>query len=184
VGTAVPLRLRPSDEARVTLSVINGYDAQQGQVLATGRRIPSFADSAMSVSDLVIAEPRDGAWIRGSARLAPAQGHALMERSPFRLYYELYTARAGDPLEVRVVVAPGRDESLLARLSSLIASRSALAVDFAEDAAPDVDGVLRTDREISAELEPGSYVVTVTVRNGRTGAVATRDTNLVIVERQ
>lgn len=181
VGTAVPLRMQPADAARVTLSVINGYDMQQGQVLAASRDVPSFADGRLSLSDIVIAEPRDGAWLRGAARLAPAQGHAVLENSPFRVYYELYGAAAGDPLRVQVVIAPGADEDMLARLRSLISSRNALRIDFEEEARVDRDGAVRADREVSAELQPGSYVVIITVTNGRTGEVATRETNLVIV---
>ena len=182
VGTAVPLKLQPADGARITLSVINGYESQQGQVLATSRDIPSFSGSALSLSDIVIAQPRDGAWVRGASRLAPAQGHAFLEDSSFRLYYEIYNAASTDPLSVQIVVAPGRDEGLLAQLSSLISSRSALSIDFTEDALVDPDGVVRTDREVGAELQPGSYVVMITVTNGRTGEVAKRETNLVIVE--
>ncbi|HSJ32251.1 MAG TPA: hypothetical protein VK933_12500 [Longimicrobiales bacterium] len=182
VGTAVPLKLQPADATRITLSIINGYDSQQGQVLATSRDIPSFSGSALGLSDIVIAQPRDGAWIRGASRLAPAQGHAFLEDSPFRLYYEIYNAAANDPLTVQIVVAPGRDEGLLAQLSSLISKRSALSIDFTEDAVVDPDGVVRTDREVGAELQPGSYVVMITVTNGRTGEVAKRETNLVIIE--
>jgi hypothetical protein len=61
-------------------------------------------------------------------------------------------------------------------------ARSALSIDFEEDARVDPDGVVRTDREVEAELQPGSYVVMITVTNGRTGEVAKRETNLVIVE--
>lgn len=83
---------------------------------------------------------------------------------------------------MQIVVAPGRDEGLLAQLSSLISRRSALSIDFTEDAVVDPDGVVRTDREVGAELRPGSYVVMITVTNGRTGEVAKRETNLVIIE--
>jgi hypothetical protein len=182
VGTAVPLRVRSASDARVTLSVLNGYDSGQGQVMATTRDIRAFGD-ALALSDIVIAEPRDGAWRRGTARLAPAQGHAIAEESPFRLYYELYNAQAGDQLEVSIIVAPGRDEGLLARLRDLISQRNALSLVFSEEAAPEADGVLRIDREVTAALEPGSYVVLITVRNERTGESAEAETGLVIVER-
>lgn len=181
VGTAIPLRLPAADAARITLSVINGYEPQQGQVLATSRDIPPFTGTALSLSDIVIAEPRDGAWVRGASRLAPAQGHAFLRDSAFRLYYEMYNAAAGDPLSVQIVIAPGRDEGLLARLGSLISSRSAMRIDFTEDAVVDPDGIVRTDRELAAELQPGSYVVMISVTNGRTGEVASRETNLVII---
>lgn len=181
VGTAVPLLMQPARSARITLSVINGYDVQQGQVLAASRDVHPFESGVLSLSDIVIAEPRDGAWLRGASRLAPAQGHAIPADSPFRFYYELYNASPGDQLRVQIIVAPGGEEDLLTRLRSLISSRSALNIDFEEEAAVDPDGTVRTDREVSAELQPGSYVVRITITNGRNGETATRETNLVIV---
>jgi hypothetical protein len=106
VGTAVPLRMQGGSAARITLSVINGYESQQGQVLATSRDIPSFSGNSLSLSDIVIAQPRDGAWIRGASRLARA-GTRAAGGSAFRLYYELYNAQANDPLTVKVVVRTG-----------------------------------------------------------------------------
>lgn len=179
-GTAVPLRVRAARDAHITLSVLNGYESGQGQVMATSRDIPEFGDT-LSLSDIVIAEPRDGAWLRGTSRLAPAQGHALFEQSPFRLYYELYNAQAGDPLEVSIVVAPGRDAGLLAQLQDLISKRSALSLEFTEEAVPERDGVVRIDREVTADLEPGAYVVLITVRNVRSGESAEAETRLIIV---
>src|SRR5690606_29348637 len=42
VGTAVPLRMASgARDARITLSVLNGYEMEQGQVLATSRDIPA-----------------------------------------------------------------------------------------------------------------------------------------------
>lgn len=183
VATAIPLHTAPARNARITLSLRNGFDATQGQVMATSRTIPAFDEPMLSISDVVIAEPRDGTWSRGEYSLAPAQGHALLEGSAFRMYYEVYNVQAGDPLTVRVVVAPGSDASVLARLESLIAKRSALTVDFAEDAVFDADGVMRSGRDVTADLQPGAYDVLVVVRNTRTGETANRNTNLVIVER-
>jgi hypothetical protein len=183
IGMAVPLGMERSSNARVTLSVLNGYDSDQGQVLATSRDLPTFSSSAMDISDVVIAESREGSWMRGSARLAPAPGHALAQGSRFRMYYEIYNVEPKDALNVSVVITPGRDESLLARLQSLVSERNALSVQFAEEPAADPDGVVRSDREIGADLQPGSYVVHVTVRSERTGATVDRQTSLIIVER-
>src|SRR5690606_26519922 len=105
------------------------------------------------------------------------------EGSPFRLYYELYGMAVGDPTTVQIVVTPGRDESLLRRLADLVADRSALVLEFEEQARTDADRVTRVEREFAAELEPGSYVVTITVRNTRTAESVTRETNLIVLER-
>jgi len=183
IGTAIPLRIAPTDEARVTLTLVNGYESQQGQVLATSRTVPRFEAGAFGMSDIVIGEARDGAWQRGEYRLAPINGHAVSEGSPFRLYYELYGMAVGDPTTVQIVVTPGRDESLLRRLADLVADRSALVLEFEEQARTDADRVTRVEREFAAELEPGSYVVTITVRNTRTAESVTRETNLIVLER-
>jgi len=177
---ALPIRTPANDNARVTLTVRNRADSAQGRVASTTWRVPAF-DGTLLLSDLVVGEPRSGILRRGTHQIAPAPGHAVLENTPFRLYYELYGARPGDPLSVTIQVLPGRDESLLAKLKALISSRDAFAVEFDEPASPDADGILRVEREYRADLKPGAYSVVATIRNGRTGETATMDTNLVVV---
>jgi hypothetical protein len=160
--------------------VRNRADSAQGRVASTTWRVPAF-NGTLLLSDLVVAEPRAGILRRGTHEIAPAPGHAVFENTPFRLYYELYGVRAGDPLAVTIRVMPGKGESVLEKLRDLISSRSALSIEFDEQAGPDPDGVLRVERDYQADLEPGAYSVVVTIRNGRTGETATMDTNLVVV---
>lgn len=179
---ALPIRVQPHDNARVTLTVRNRADSTQGRLTATTWRIPSF-DGAMLPSDLVVAEARSGVLRRGTHEIAPAPGHAVFENSPFRLYYEMYGVRSGDPLSVSIQVLPAKAEGILERVRELISRRGALAVEFDEEATPDPDGVLRVEREYQADLVPGAYRVVVTVRNGRTDETVTADTNLVVAQR-
>ena len=45
-------------------------------------------------------------------------------------------------------------------------------------------GVVRAQREIGAELEPGAYTVTLTVTNGRTNERVTAEARIVVVDRR
>jgi hypothetical protein len=179
---ALPVRTPASADARVVLTVRNRADETQGRVASTTWTIPAFQGDLL-LSDVVVAEPRAGVLRRGSHEIAPAPGHAILRDTPFRLYYELYGAQAGDPLSVSIKVLPAKSESLLGKLRDLIASREALSVEFEEPAMPDTDGVLRVERDYQAELEPGAYSVVLTVRDARTGETVTADTNLVIAQR-
>lgn len=101
----------------------------------------------------------------------------------FRLYYELYGVREGDPLNVELLIAPSRDESLLARLRERLERRAALQVQYREEGAPE-GGVVRAQREIGAELQPGAYTLTLTVTNGRTNERASAEARIVVVDRR
>jgi hypothetical protein len=179
---ALPVRTSANENARVVLTVRNRADETQGRVASTTWSVPAF-DGKLLLSDVVVAQPRAGVLHRGTHDIAPAPGHAVFESTPFRLYYELYGARPGDPLSVTIQVLPAKGESILEKLQELISSREALSVSFEEQAVPDADGVLRVEREYRAELEPGAYSVVLTVRDARTGEAVTADTNLVVAKR-
>jgi hypothetical protein len=181
IGMAIPLVTRPAGRARVSLSIYNRNDPDQGQVLATSREIPDFK-AETSISDIVVSSIQPGILRRGGHRLSPMAGHAVPSGSAFRVYAELYGLEADELLDVAVVIAPSADQSLLSRLQSLIARRAALSVDFGEAAHIDADGVARWEKEVTAELDPGSYVLTLTVTRRRSGQTVTAVTNLQIVD--
>jgi hypothetical protein len=178
----LPVRTPANDDARIILTVRNRAAETQGRIASTTWRIPAF-DGSLLLSDVVVAEARAGVLHRGRHEIAPAPGHAIYEDTPFRLYYELYGAEAGDPLSVSIQVLPAKSESLLGKLRDLIASRDAFSVEFDEQATPDADGVVRVEREYRAELQPGAFSVVVRIHDARTDETVTMDTNLVIVER-
>ena len=179
---ALPVRTPANENARVVLTLRNRADATQGRVLSTTWQVPAF-EGALLLSDLVVAEPRAGVLRRGTHEIAPAPGHAVFESTPFRLYYELYGARPGDPLSVTIRVLPAKGESILEKLQELISSREALSVSFEEQAVPDADGMLRVERDYQAELEPGAYSVVVTIHDARTDETVTADTNIIVASR-
>jgi hypothetical protein len=180
IGAAIPLRLRGGEDTRITATVSNRHHAQQGRVMSAARDVPAFG-SALALSDIVLAEDRDGTWRRGAHRLAPLPGHVVSSNALFRVHHELYGARAGDPLDIELIMAPGTDESVLGALRALIARRGALTLRFREEAAPQVDGTTVLTRTVTANLDPGAYVLVLRIRNERTGEVAEAQTALVVV---
>jgi hypothetical protein len=180
IGAAIPLRVRGSAGTRVTATVSNRHNAGQGRVMSTVRDVPVFG-AGLAMSDIVIGEDRDGAWRRGPHRLAPLPGHVVSSNALFRVHHELYGALAGDPLQVTLTVAPGTDATVLGALRSLIARREALTLVFREQAEPGTDGTAVLVRTVTANLEPGAYVLIIEVRNERTNESAESRTTLVVV---
>ena len=179
VHFAIATRAPAASDPRVTIAVNNRLDRSQGQVLATTRYIPTF-DGRLLVSNVVVGETRSGPLRRGSHQLTPLPGHAVHEGTPFRVYYEVYGNRQEDPLSVSMTIVPARDPSILARLQALIRERRGVAVEFREPAILESDGVMRVQRDVSAELAPGSYALIVTVLNQRTQESVTVDSNLIV----
>jgi hypothetical protein len=182
VGVSVALRPTPSADATVRLTIRNQYNSAQGQIITTARAIPDLSGSGFALSDVVIAEARDGSWRRGSARLAPIPAHYVGAGTTFRLYNEVYGASTGDSLAVEITIAPGTDDNIGEKLKSLINRRHAIRIAFSERALVDGSGTARMLREIPADVEAGRYVVTVAVTNGRTGAHAQAQTTLTILQ--
>jgi GWxTD domain-containing protein len=182
VRASVATKALPANDATVRMTVRNQNDVGQGQVITAARAIPDFSTDKLALSDLVIAEPRDGSWNRGGVRLAPIPAHLVQTASTFRLFYELYGVHSGDSLDVQIIVAPGADASVLSKLKSLVDQKSALQVGFTERATADDSGTSRVVRDIPATVEPGRYVVTVRIRDSRTNETATAHTELIVVK--
>jgi hypothetical protein len=172
----------PARDATVRVAVRNQNDMGQGQIVTTARAIPDFSTDHLALSDLVIAETRNGTWSRGPIRLAPIPAHLIAAGTAFRLFYELYGAQNGDSLDVQIIMAPGDDPSVLSRLKSLVDRNSAKQIGFSERAEVDESGTARVVREIGADLEPGRYVVTVRIRDARSVETAEARTELIIVK--
>jgi hypothetical protein len=182
VHAAVVTSATPARDATVRLTVRNQNDAVQGQIITSARAIPDFGSASLALSDLVIAETRNGGWVRGNIRLAPMPAHLIEQGKPFRLFYELYGTRNGDSLDVSIVIAPGRIDNILAKISALVSGKDAMSISFAERSAVDEAGTARFVRDIGADVTPGRYIVTVRIRNARTGETAESHTDMVVIK--
>lgn len=180
VGMPIPLTVHSAESARVVIAIRNQYNDSQGELLTTSRTVPDLSPGSFGLSDIVIAHALNGTLVRGEHRLAPIAGHAVPTGRPFRIYYELYGAEQGSPYQVSIAVVPSTEGGVLSRIRSLISQREAMWLDFPETADPDSENIVRSSMEVSADLEPGSYTVVVTIRDLRTNASTSSSTNLLV----
>jgi hypothetical protein len=174
----------PAADATVRFTVRNANDPSQGQIITTARAIPDLSGDRFALSDLVVAAPVDGTWVRGNVRLAPLPSHEVAEGEPFRLFHEIYGAADGDSVSVQITIAPGESESVLSSIRSLVQRRSAQQLTFSDRLDVDAVGTARLSREVATDLEPGRYVIIVNVRNPRLNASAEARTDLVILKQE
>ena len=167
--TALVISTTSFANATIRLRASNEADPLQGQIVSTARAIPDLGGAGPSLSDLVLAELADGNWRRGGVRLMPLVAHAIPAGQAFRVYVEGYNFTAEEPLEIRLVVAPGTGSGILARLRELISDRQAMSLSFNESATVDADGVMRVLKQVGGEIQPGAYNLELTIRRLSTG---------------
>jgi hypothetical protein len=96
------------------------------------------------------------------------------------MFYEMYGVSNGDVIRTTVTIAPAAATGLLQKLKQLIQQKQAMSVQFEERVTLDEDGVARSTREIGNDLMSGEYVIQTSIRQNRTGAVASVSTTLRI----
>lgn len=166
-------------EVAVRVALQNDADSLQGQIALMKKSVREYR-KGFSVSDLVIAEPRDGSWYRGDTGLAPVPAHVIAEGDPFRLFYELYGLAAGEPIEVEVLIVPEGTSGLIDALRELISQRHAQSLSFDDTAESDSDGVVRRWHDVQAALRHGSYIVVVRLTRS-SGETAESTTTLEVL---
>jgi hypothetical protein len=171
-----------SSTGTVRVAIRNQVDTLQGEVLTAPREIPAFADGTVAISDLVIAVPGDGMWTRHGIRLTPIAAHRVRAGDPFRLYYETYGVKEGEPLTISIAIQPTGATDILEKIRNLVDRKQALSVEFSERAAVTGSDVSVSTREIAADLKPGNYDLIVRVQTQT--RTLTGVTTLTVVERQ
>lgn len=181
--TGIQMPARNAEDATVRVTLVNPDHADEGQILITNRSVPAWPDSGLSMSDLVVGEPGEGTWTRGSIAISPLPGHQIPTDRPFRLFYEVYGLEPDHSYRTRITIAPGTEPDLLARLKSLFGDRRVLELSFDETARPGPGGVVQSDRTITPSLEPGRYTVRITVELPSTGDSVSMETRILLLER-
>jgi hypothetical protein len=178
------LHVAPTSTATIRVSARNQADTLQGQIVSTTRSIPAFTRNALAMSDLVIAETRPGTWLRHGIGLEPVAANRLLTNQPFRLFYELYGVSQGETVDVEIVLEPDRPEGLLGRIAELISRREAMTLRFREPVQLAGADVAAVTRDITAELEPGEYTLSVKVTRRQDDASCTAATAVVVYRAQ
>jgi hypothetical protein len=181
--TALQMPATPVLNGTVRITVTNADHPDEGQILVGAKPIPLYPPDAFLMSDLVVGQPGPGSWHRGSVSISPLPGHQLAAGGSFKLFYELYGTRAGETLRTRITIAPGTDPDLLSKLKSLFGEQRVVELSFTESALPGPDGTLQVDRTITPSLDPGRYVLEVTVERSDGGGLVTTQTSILLLER-
>ena len=180
----VPILLygQPAASSTVRYSIRNVADSTQGQVVSATRTINRFDDNTLALSDIIIGGVADGAWLPGADAPLPIPGHRLVEGATFRTFYEVYGLKAGEEARIRITIAPGRALNVLNAVRELVDKREAVMVEFAERPERRADGSAQIQRDIVANLAPGSYFLDATVETAD-GRRATSRAELTVYPR-
>jgi len=180
--TALQMPATPVLNGTVRITVVNADHPDEGQILVGTKAVPIYPPDALTMSDLVVGQPGPGTWRRGAVSISPLPGHQVVVGGSFRLFYELYGTNAGETLRTRITIAPGTDPDLLSKLKSVFGEQRVVELSFTESALPGSDGTLQVDRTITPSLDPGRYVLEVTVERSDGGGRATMRTSILLLE--
>ena len=124
--------------------------------------IPDYNGSELMLSDIAFGEVRvPGGWTRGNVTLALLPTGRLPEGS-FDLYYEVYNLPASTPYSTQITIQRLNE-------AGTPIERDEVSARFLGVAAANADGDVAELRRIDSPLRPGSYRLTVTVRNELNG---------------
>ena len=173
----VEAQARPSTTTVQRVVMIDAPSPGTGQLYTHSLDIPDYSGRHLMLSDIALGLPgRGGGWKRGDATLALLPS-SHFPGGVFDVYYEVYNLARGnryvteiafDPLDAAGTPRPEADR--------------AMKVGFVGESSADPEGVLRELRRVDAPLEPGRYLLTVTVRDQQTGATAERSRLLQVRE--
>jgi GWxTD domain-containing protein len=152
-----------------------------GQLYGGNSEIKNFSGAGLMMSDIILAESEDGGWKRGDAKLGLVPPRQFEEKKPLKLFYELYNLPANAPYRTEISMAPVEGVTGFGRIRKLLGgSDGKIQLTFDGTAPLDTEGTIQELREISAEVKPGKYKVTVRVINLE-NQQATRSETLFIV---
>jgi hypothetical protein len=137
-----------------------------GQLYGGASELKNFAGSSLMLSDVVLAESEDGAWQRGDAKLGLVPPRQFEEKKPLKLFYEIYNLEANAPYRTEILMAPVEGSTGFGRIRKLFGgSDGKIQLSF-DGVAPAIsNGTLQELKQVTAEVKPGKYKVTVRITN-------------------
>jgi hypothetical protein len=167
--TQIEVQAPPSDDIEQRVTVIDAIEAGIGQMYIKNTRVPDYSGPELMLSDVALGLPDMlTGWTRGEATLAllPA---SQFPSSAFNIYYEIYNLPVGNPYSTVVTVE--RVEGVSSGTSE---GRGAIHLQFTGESAATADGTLPELRRVETSLAKGSYRITVTIEDLKTGKTASR----------
>ncbi|HEY0304842.1 MAG TPA: GWxTD domain-containing protein, partial [Longimicrobiales bacterium] len=155
----------------------------KGQLYGGAADIKNFAGTSLMLSDVVLAEPDNGTWQRGDARLGLVPPRQFMEGRPLRLFYEIYNLPADAGYRTEIVMEPVEGESGFGRIKKLFGGKgNGVQLQFDGVAAPNAAGVVQELRQVTAQVKPGKYRVSVRVTNLKDQQSVRSETMFVVLK--
>jgi hypothetical protein len=139
----------------------------KGQLYGGDADIKNFTSNTLMLSDIVLAEPDNGTWRRGDVKLGLVPPRQFMEGRPLRLFYEIYNLPADTDYRTEIIMEPMEGETGFGRLKRLFGGGTGRGVNTSFDGVspPNSNGVVQEMRQVTAQVKPGKYRVTVRVTN-------------------
>jgi GWxTD domain-containing protein len=138
----------------------------KGQLYGGEADIKNFTGTMLMLSDVVLAEPENGTWQRGEAKLGLVPPRQFMEGQPLRLFYEIYNLPSEAEYRTEIIMEPMEGETGFGRIKKLFGGGgSGVRLQFDGVAPANNTGVLQELRQVTAQVKPGKYRVTVRVTN-------------------
>ncbi|MFC1660822.1 hypothetical protein ACFL3S_05120 [Gemmatimonadota bacterium] len=167
--THIEVQAPPSDDIQQRVTVIDATEAFIGQMYWKYTRIPDYSGTELMLSDVALGQPDvPTGWTRGEATLALLPTNQFPS-SAFDVYYEIYNLPVGNPYTTEVTV-----ERVEGISSETAEGREPIHLHFTGESAATADGTLPELRRVGTSLEKGSYRITVTIEDLRTGKTASR----------
>ena len=142
--------------------------------------LPTYLPKGFDISDVVLAEVKDG----GRFARGPVQLHVMPSRvfsdARFKVFYEIYGLEPGTDYQTTIRIEPkdGGVASALRRLTG----QSAITLSFLGTVAGPETWRQQELRTVETQLAKGTYTLTVTVENTKTGAQAIKKREFHVIE--
>jgi hypothetical protein len=131
--------------------------ASRGQMYGGGTTVPSYLSAGLMISDIVLAEPTDGTWERGTAKLALVPPRQFLESRPLTLFYELYNLPDATPYKTEISLAPTDKSGGLGSIKKLFGGKDgSMRLSFEGSARVDALGRVQETRRVTTQLKPGA----------------------------
>ncbi|HET9440337.1 MAG TPA: GWxTD domain-containing protein [Longimicrobiales bacterium] len=189
LGDNEHLRLHIDLPARSTSSMVHRVVLRdlvtpgKGQLYGGDAEIKNFTGTSLMLSDVVLAEPDNGTWQRGEARLGLVPPRQFMEGKPLRLFYEIYNLPGNADYRTEIIMEPVEGETGFGRIKKLFGGGgNGVRLQFDGVAPSNTAGVVQELRQVTTQVKPGKYRVSVRVTNLQNAQSVRSETMFVVLK--
>jgi hypothetical protein len=171
----------PSTTAVHRMVLRDAAEPSHGRLYAGSVTLPDYRGTALTLSDIVLAEPEGGTWRRGDVQLGLVPPRQFAENSALTVFYEVYNLPENAPYRTEIELKPTDGSGLFGGIRKLFGGKNGLTLRFEGVARPGANGVQEV-RRVTPSLPAGRYEIRVNVTNLATGATATRQTRFIVLD--